>query len=415
LFLRGTALTILVGATLLGAVIVQAAGTTFHASNMFYGSPTFTTAKPVYSFDISWVDSKAHRYYIADRVNASLDIFDTASNLFIARVPGFVGAIPNAAGTAVNNEVSGPDGVVTVGKTAYVGDGDSTLKVVNLETNSISDTISTGGAKRADELAVGGGLIVITNPGEEPSPFVTWISTRTHKVVARTTFDGAADAPNATDGLEQPVWHPRERAFFQPVPEVNKVPGGEIDKLDPRTRKVTARFPVGTTANPCHPQGLALAPNGDLMTGCNPNAYGAGVPRVIVLNARTGAVVTEIDLHLGGHAGPDEIWENPGDHRLYTAASTPRKLSVVDADTNTWIENIDSGPGAHSVAADSRRNLIYVPVASDSPPGFVPVVKNPECPAGCVKVFESGGTQRPVEDEDSSGNDEDTGGDNADG
>jgi hypothetical protein len=61
------------------------------------------------------------------------------------------------------------------------------------------------------------------------------------------------------------------------------------------------------------------------------------------------------------------------------------------------------------VAVDSRRNLIYVPVASDSPAGFVPVVTNPECKAGCVKVFESGGTRRPVEDEE-----DNTGGDDGD-
>jgi hypothetical protein len=286
------------------------------------------------------------------------------------------------------------------------------VKVVNLESNTISDTISTrrasdtGPVKRADELTFGSGLILITNPGDEP-PFLTWISTRTHQVVARSTFDGTADAPNATDGLEQPVWHPGQRAFYQPVPEVNGVPGGEIDRLDPMTKVVTGRFPVGDAANPCHPQGLAVTPSGNLITGCNPARTSQGVPRAIVLNPQNGSVLATIDLKLGiGAGGPDEIWSNTGDHRVYFASSAPGMLSVVDADTSTWIENVKSGPGAHSVAADSRRNLIYVPVASDSPQGFVPVVKNPECPSGCVKVFESGGTRRAGDDEDNNNSNE---------
>jgi DNA-binding beta-propeller fold protein YncE len=35
----------------------------------------------------------------------------------------------------------------------WAGDGDNTVKVVDLETKSVVDTISTGGNHRADELA----------------------------------------------------------------------------------------------------------------------------------------------------------------------------------------------------------------------------------------------------------------------
>jgi hypothetical protein len=36
-------------------------------------------------------------------------------------------------------------------------------------------------------------------------------------------------------------------------------------------------------------------------------------------------------------------------------------LGVIDAETNTLIETIKQSSGSHSVAADSKRNLIFVP------------------------------------------------------
>src|SRR5256886_4049337 len=85
--------------------------------------------KPLRSYDISWVNPHRGEYYLADRSNASIDIIDTR-HLTFKRFLGqglFVGAKLNGAGTAVNNDISGPDGVVTHGRWLYAGDGDSTL------------------------------------------------------------------------------------------------------------------------------------------------------------------------------------------------------------------------------------------------------------------------------------------------
>jgi hypothetical protein len=49
------------------------------------------------NFDIGYVDSNASRYYIADRSNAAIDIFDTQKNIFVGRV-GFVGIKISATG-----------------------------------------------------------------------------------------------------------------------------------------------------------------------------------------------------------------------------------------------------------------------------------------------------------------------------
>ncbi len=118
------------------------------------GAPTTTQTRcltaiaipgnAIRSFDISWVDPDRDEYYFADRSNSGIDIIDTAHNTFKKNIGGFVGIKLNSAGTAVDNNHSGPDGVVSHGKWLYAGDGDSTLKVIDLDTGEIVATLSTG-------------------------------------------------------------------------------------------------------------------------------------------------------------------------------------------------------------------------------------------------------------------------------
>ena len=98
---------------------------------------------PLRSFDISWVNPQRAEYYLADRSNACVDVIDTHSLTFKRTITGFVGIVLNSAGTAVNNNKSGPDGVASHGRWLYVGDGNSTLKVIDLDTNPpIKQTLS---------------------------------------------------------------------------------------------------------------------------------------------------------------------------------------------------------------------------------------------------------------------------------
>ena len=66
--------------------------------------------------------------------------------------------------------------------------------------------------------------------------------------------------------------------------------------------------------------------------------------------------------------GVDEVWFNCGDKRYYLAASNNPAanggpvLGVIDARTNTWVQNIPGGPGAHSVAANPTNNHIFFPL-----------------------------------------------------
>src|SRR2546425_9680286 len=103
---------------------------------------------PLTSFDISFVERSNQTYYFADRSNKAVDIINAASNKFETRVAGFVGFTGN-------NDTSGPNGIVVVHDRdeVWAGDGDSTVKVIDLGTDAIVATISTGGTARADEIA----------------------------------------------------------------------------------------------------------------------------------------------------------------------------------------------------------------------------------------------------------------------
>src|SRR5438309_11423359 len=142
---------------------------------------------PLTSFDISVVERSSQTYYLADRSNKAVDIFDASSNTFETRVAGFVGFTGN-------NDTSGPDGIVGVRDRHELcaGDGDSTVKVIDLRTDTIVESISTGGTARADELAYDqkDKLIHIANDADAP-PFASLIDTQTRAVVARIPLDDA--------------------------------------------------------------------------------------------------------------------------------------------------------------------------------------------------------------------------------
>jgi len=89
------------------------------------------------------------------------------------------------------------------------------------------------------------------------------------------------------------------------------------------------------------------------------------------------------------------VWFNKGDDRYYLGASKAiggAVLGVVDG-TSVLIESIPQGSGSHSVAADSRRNLIFVPQVAPKavvgPGGDTTAVGAGICGgnSGCVAVY----------------------------
>jgi DNA-binding beta-propeller fold protein YncE len=332
-----------------GAVVIPAPATTVKIAKIA------VPGKPLKAFDISWVDSASGHYYLADRSNGAIDVVDVMTNQVTSQIAGFKGATGK-------NDTSGPDGVIITfsNRELWAGDGDSTVKVIDLTSNTIVATISTGGDFRADEMAYDpkDNVLLVANNADEP-PFATLISVATHKVLKKIPFG------DATNGAEQPSYDPATGMFYLSVPATKASPGGAIAVIDPVGMNVTAMY--GLTN--CGPNGSALGPGNQLLAGCG----NAG--RSVIVDKTNGAVLADFS----DVGGSDEVWYNPGDNRYYLASSASQNLGVIDAATLSKVDNIQSGVGAHSVAADPATNHIFVPIAGP----------DPACPNGCIAVFSS--------------------------
>ena len=82
------------------------------------------------------MDPGTESYYLADRSNAGIDIINAETNFFAGRVTGLVGVVGAQDGSSVNNG-SGPNGVVVTPKRrAWLGDGNDTLRVADVDPDS---------------------------------------------------------------------------------------------------------------------------------------------------------------------------------------------------------------------------------------------------------------------------------------
>jgi DNA-binding beta-propeller fold protein YncE len=343
------------GVVLLGAAVTLAVT---YSQIAFIPIPLAGTplTKPLKAFDISWVDHSTRTYYLADRSNASVDVFSSEDNSFITAFGGFVGFTGN-------NDTSGPDGVLVAHPEheLWAGDGDSTVKVFNLKTGEMFPPIDTGGAFRVDEMAFSqkDHVVLVANDADDP-PFVSFIGVKGHDLQTQIVFDQLpfkGQLLPATDGIEQPLFDPVTRRFYVATPQIGPDPlDGGIVVINPKTQSIEGVFPV----RKCKPHGLALGPHQHLLLGCN-------VPsNSIVMDARDGSIVATI-TQVGGS---DEVWFNPGDKRYYLAANKMTGgavLGVIDAETNTWITNIKTGDNAHSVAVDPINNHVFLPFGGVPP------------------------------------------------
>lgn len=319
--------------------------------------------KPLRAFDISFVNSDGI-YALADRSNGGLDLFDAATEAFLGRATGFAGAHP-----AKRWYLSGPDGVVAVGQHEFwAGDGDSTVKVVDVRTKEVIATIPTGGHRLTDQLTYDprDHLVVAVNNADDP-PFVTFISARTRKVLGRVVLE------EATSGAKQMVWDPASKLIYLALPSVDGHKArGAVAVIDPRARRLVRLL----TVSRCMPAGLALEPGGKLLVGCSYRSVSKGFPARSFVMTNGGRIVAR----LRGVVGSDEIWSDPAARRYYLANLTHPGgpvLSVVDSRTNRLLRNLPTGPRAHSVAADARTGRVFMPIAAGQGP----------CPEGCIEVF----------------------------
>ena len=350
-------------------------------------------------YDIAYFDGTTQLMYLADRSNASVDIFSAQTNSFVGRVGSFVGIQPQPVNPAtVNNDISGPDGVVVANfggaKQLWAGDGPSLLKGFDLTVPGSpplgGTPINTGAvpATRVDEMAFDprDHLLLVANNAADP-PFATLVDTQTRAIVTKITFNGAnADghnAPNATNGIEQAVWDPSHGGrFFISIPQLNGGGPGGVAMIDPLTGNVTKLYDFATLSGgavtACSPAGLALGTGGKLMVGC-------GVASQSILldpnaNGGNGSIKTFPQV-----SGEDMVWFDPTTNRYFLAARLNPGgpvLGIIDGLTETFLQNVRTTPGDHSVAVDPVSGEVFVPFG-----GSFGAAVNNICPLGCIGVF----------------------------
>jgi hypothetical protein len=370
------------------------------ADETFILKQTITiTGAPLVSFDISWVDPEVHSYFLADRSNKAVDVIDTItknqSKLAAGAFVGFTG----------NNDTSGPNGVLAIhnhGTTeVWAGDGNSTVKVIDFKTGNILHVISTNGLERADELCYDPAdhLVQIANDAEADvaghAPFVSFIPTEgpnAYTVVKQIPF------PQATNGIEQCQWNPRNGLIYLNLPEVNgngkDTTDGNVVVIDPRRMEVLTAFPVDVTKC-AGPQGMAIGPAPQILLGCNAVSQPPGSGQnAAVMDERDGRLIAV----LANAGGADEVWFNPGDGHYFLADgsnTTQEQLAVIDSrsDQEDPFVVIAKPPGAghaHSVAADLRTNEVYFPIPDNAGSTLCPTVTS-----GCVAIFAVKGKDDP--------------------
>ena len=359
---------------------------------------------PVTSSDIVWVDAPTNRLFFAERANFAVDILDVKKNAFVGRVTGFAG--PNALIPPPPNG-QGPNGVFVAGDKLWAGDGNSTLRVADVNptspnylkiTHSIStalpecDTATSHHCDRVDEIGYDPADHITLASNNQPNsatapfgridPYASFVDAKTYKVLGHVTFTGAT-------GIEQPLWVPALHRFLLTVVGYKDKGGsnrgfGEIAIINAKTMKVEKNYSPGD----CRTSGEVLGTNNHLLVSCG---------RAVIVNVLTGQVENRIAQIGGG----DEVWFNSGDGLFYVTAgdsSAPPvpSLGLIDAETGTWLQNVPN-PGARQAVGLPSNKHVFTPIVMTAAQIANPDTDHTACAQfgvkghGCVAVFAHAG------------------------
>jgi DNA-binding beta-propeller fold protein YncE len=318
---------------------------------------------PITDLGVMVIDQASGLGYLGDKVNKSVVVFDTKTDKFVSRIPGFVGLVKNG-----NN--AGPNGLVVVkgGAELWVSDGDSTIKLVDLKTNNIVETIATGGKARANAMAVtaDGGIVLVANSNDEP-PYLSFISTQPgHKVLGKVAI------PESGENLERSAYHAPSGTFFTVIP-VSRADDtkGLLAQTDPKNGKMVKLHEIER----CHPHSLAIVSDSTIFLGCS-SAHGpASKPGgdLAIFDIPTG----KVEGYAAGYGGNGSSATNPNLGQYYHA-TTGGALMVVDTKTKQPVQKLTTSNGARSVGVSLANNRVYVATTAKDTP----------C-VGCIVVFAS--------------------------
>jgi len=340
------------------------------------------------AFDISFADPVTGDIVIADRSNASVDIFSGSSLTFLGRATGFTGQQATTSASGADGVLSVTSGGVT---TLYGGDGNSTLKVFNA-TNpaapSLLQSISTGGAFRVDEMAYSPLTHQVLAANNADTPAYGNLFNTTNGTSPVTLLKSPITVPGQppAGGMEQPAWDPKTGTFFVSIPQLTTAtndPGGVAEISTAGVVLRTIDFgTLGVTS--CSPSGLAVGASGNLLVGCG-NSVASGAAAILLDPAGAGSIVKTFP----GLGGTDELWYDLTTNAFYVTGNNgtnaTRFFDVVNdgglGSMITQTVNLPVTPSAHSITVDPFNGDVFVALAGTT-------AVNP-CPdsLGCIAVF----------------------------
>lgn len=359
------------------------------------------------SFDISTYDPASGMFYLGDRSNAGIDIFNLNNNTFVGTLAAgqFTGhqssnAASGADGTAVFNVTAGSATVPVGTKLVLGGDGNSTVKAYVVPQNTPGNlatynstpvyTVSTvlpgstvAASLRADEMTYNphGNNVLVANNAASPSPFTTLFNATTGAIISQTVYDGTNGTPNAVgQSIEASAYDPVHNVFWLAIPQIGASasdPGG-LSEVNGDTGAVIATFAFssipGVTA--CSPTGVGISTGGSVAVGCS-----AGGSQTILFDT------TSHHFSTVAFSGTDAVTFDPQINAflLSGANNVPKSFGIIDAATGLLNQTPSTSPGNdHSIDGgqlpNSMVNVIGVPEPANAN-------NNAACLKGCLEVF----------------------------
>src|SRR5262245_25638919 len=273
-------------------------------------------------FDHAAVHGPRGLLYVAHTANDALDVIDCAANAYqrsIASLPAVAGALVSEADDLVFTSNRGEN---TVG--IFSPDRpDALVKVkVGLKPNGLAYDES-----RRHLLAANVG-----DPAILGSFTVSVIDVSSQAMVV--------DLPVA-GRTRWTIYEADSGCFYVNIADPPQI--AVVDSAKPTM--VVRTFSVPATG----PHGLDLdAATHRLFCACDGRA-------LVVLDARTGAVLTRTDLA----GAPDVIFFNRELKHLYVAIGEPGLIEVFDTDTLRRLEAVRTEAGAHTLGFDQGRHAVY--------------------------------------------------------
>jgi hypothetical protein len=294
---------------------------------------------------------------LSDRTNKGVHVVSLANETQIGFIGGFVTGLVNGS---LSSSISGPDGIVILANRneMYVGDGDGTVKVINLFTNTIVANVSTGSKKRADEFAYNPStqIVVVTNANESP-PMVNILNATSHSTIGNISFSGAS-------GLEQPAFNPGDSQFYISVPETTGAPGGAVQMINviKGSLSIAKTLPIPS----CAPAGIVFGPANQVFIGCSGSQTSSfGYSASYIMDVTTGSIIANIS----GITGSDQVTYSAKTGYYYASAylntvnGVPTPILAVIAANGTVLQKIATdNVTAHAVSVDERTGNMVVPV-----------------------------------------------------